>query len=641
MTKFNKLFQPGYMGKLQVKNRIIKAPMYTAFAARDGSVTPRLLNYYREMSLGGTGLVIVEYSYTDDKGSQSQVCQLGIYDRSLIPGLSNLARIIKDNGARAGIQLCHCGRRRRVGKPPIVAPSRLPMVLWGDRIVPDELTAEEIWEIVESFGNAAKYSEQAGFEMVEVHAAHGYLITEFLSPITNKRNDAYGGSLQDRMRFLLEIIDNIRSKVSRDFPLSVRINATDYLEGGITTEEAKVLSQELVKEGVDILHVSSGSMVTKSSVFPMYRPTAFNVPFAEEIKKVVDATIIVGGAITTPELAEEVLQKGQADFVTLARPIFADPWFAKKTEEGRPEDIAPCIRCNEGCLARGMALDRAVSCTVNFTAGYEGEYPIKPVDKAKKVAVVGGGPGGMEAARVAALRGHKVTLYEGQDKLGGYMLEASIPEFKKDIRRLIDYLSTQMTKLGVNVMLKTEATVEMIKEQGFDAVILATGSKPCIPDIRGLDKHSAVTAVDVLRGAQVANNVVVAGGGMVGCEVALYLAEQGKQVQIVEELAEVALDVEQETKKALFEGLAEHGVKSSPDSRLEEVIDGGVVIYKNGKKQQLKGDSIVVALGFEPRDNLIPEVKQLNIPVYTVGDCVAPRRIYDAIHEGFSTGYRI
>jgi len=641
VARYKKLFEPGYVGKLKVENRIVKAPMYTAFAAVDGSVTPRLLNYYREMSLGGTGLVIVEYSYTDDKGSQSQVCQLGIYNRGLIPGLSNLARIIKDNGARAGIQLCHCGRRRRVGKPPVVAPSRLPLLLWGDRIVPDELTSEQIWEIVESFGNAAKYAEQAGFDMAEVHAAHGYLITEFLSPITNKRNDAYGGSLQDRMRFLLEIIDNIRRKVSRDFPLSVRMNATDYLEGGITIEEAKVLAQELVKRGVEILHVSSGSMVTKSSVFPMLRPTCFNVPFSEEINKVVDATIIVGGAITTPELAEEVLQKGQADFITFARPIFADPWFAKKAEEGRPEDIAPCIRCNDGCLARGMALDRAVSCTVNFTAGYEGEYPIKSVDKAKKIAVVGGGPGGMEAARVAALRGHKVTLYEERDKLGGYLLEASAPEFKKDIRRLIAYLSTQMAKLGVNVILKTEATVKMIKEQGFDAVILATGSKPLIPDIVGVDKHPVVTAVDVLRGAQVANNVIVAGGGMVGCEVALYLAEQGKQVQIIEELADIALDVEQETKKALLEGLAKHGVKSSPGSRLEEVIDGGIVIYKDAKKQQLEGDSIVVALGFKPRNHLLPEIEQLNIPVYTVGDCVAPRRIYDAIHEGFSAGYRI
>ncbi len=640
MTKYTKLFEPGYMGKLKIKNRIVKAPMYTAYAAPDGSVTQRLMDYYREMTLGGTGLVMVEYSYTDNKSSQSQVCQLGVYDRSLIPGLSNLARIIKDNGAAAGLQLCHCGRRGRVGKR-VVAPSRLPMVLWGDRLIPDELTTEEIWEIVESTGNAAMYVEQAGFDMVEVHAAHGYLITEFLSAMTNKRNDAYGGSLQDRMRFLLEIIENIRKKVSRDFPLSVRINGSDYLEGGIDIEEAKVLSKELVKAGVDILHVSSGSMVSKSSVFPMFRPTGFNVPFAKEIRKVVDATIMVGGAITTPELAEDILQKGHADFITFARPILADPWFAKKAEEGRAEDIVPCIRCNEGCLARGMALNRAVSCTVNFTAGLESEYRITKTDKPKKVAVIGGGPGGLEAARVAALRGNKVTLYEQQAKLGGYLLEASIPEFKSDLRRLTAYFNTQMKKLGVKVNLKTEATAATIKRGDFDAVIVATGSQPCLPDIPGLRKYPVVTAVDVLRGAKVDNKVIVAGGGMVGSEIALYLAQQGKQVLIIEELPSIALDVEQETKKALLEGLAENGVKSSCNSRLEEVTKDGVIIYKDRKKQQIKGDTVVIALGFESRNGLVSEFEKLNIPVYTIGDCVKPRRVYDAMHEGFAAGYRV
>ncbi len=640
MSKYPKLFEPGKIGRLEVKNRIVKAPMYTAYAAVDGSVTQRLLDYYREMTLGGTGLVMVEYSYTDNKSSQSQVCQLGIYDRALIPGLSNLARAIKDNGAVAGIQLCHCGRRGRVGKR-VVAPSRLPMVLWGDRLVPDELTTEQIWEIVESFGNSAMYAEQAGFDMVEVHAGHGYLITEFLSAYTNKRNDAYGGSLQDRMRFLIEIVENIRKKVSRGFPLSVRFNATDYLQGGIDLEEAKVLARELVKAGTDILHVSSGSMVSKSSVFPMFRPTAFNVPFAAEIKKVVDATVFVGGAITTPEIAEDVLEKGCADFVTMARPILADPYFAQKAREGRAEDIVPCIRCNEGCLARGMALNRAVSCTVNFAAGLEAEYRITPAAAPKKVAVIGGGPGGMEAARVAALRGHKVTLYEKREMLGGNLIEASVPEFKADIRRLTAYLSVQMEKLGVKVNLNTAATPAMISRGGFEAVIVATGSQPLLPDIPGMKKYPALTALDVLRGARVGDSVVVAGGGMVGSEIALYLAQQGKQVQIIEELPAIALDVEQETKKALMEGIAEHGVKSSCNSRLEEVTKDGVVIYKDRRKQEIKADTVVIALGFEKQDNLLEKVKKLDIPVYAIGDCVGPRRIYDAMHEGFSAGYRL
>jgi len=647
MAEFKKLFEPGYIGKLRIKNRVVRAPFNTFFAARDGSVTPRLLNHFKEYAKGGSGLIIVEYAYIDQIASQAGLSQLGIYDDSFIPGLSTLARVIKDNGAKACMQFAHCGRQRFIAKYPMTAPSRVPWELLGD-IVPTELTIEEIKEIIKAFGNAARISEQAGFDMVEIHGAHGYLITQFLSPYTNTRGDMYGGSLQNRMRFPLEVADIVRRSVSPGFPVSMRFSGTDYMDKlgkpAITIEESKVFARELEKAGMDVLHVSGGIHEAFSyEAVPMHRPLCFQLHLAEAIKKEVQIPVIASGSITNPQLAEDILKKGQADFISLGRPMVADPWFANKAKEGRPEDIIPCIRCNEGCLVRGVFALRPISCSVNATVGFEGELDIEPAVKVKKVAVVGGGPGGMEAARVAALRGHEVTLYEARDRLGGYLIEASVPEFKKDLISLIDYLSTQVKKLGVKVVLGKEATVQMIKQQGFDAVILATGSTPLIPDIRGIDKKSVMTAIDVLRGKQVGQNVVVAGGSFIGCEIALFLAEAGKKVRIFRVREKDApWGIEGAEIQFIFEGFFKYGVELHQGLRLEEVIDGGAIfVDRYGKRSNFETDSVVLSLGFVARNDLLKGLEKANIEVYPVGDCVAPRMIYDAIHEGFFTSYRL
>jgi len=457
----------------------------------------------------------------------------------------------------------------------------------------------------------------------------------------------YGGNLQDRMRFPLEVVDSVRRSVSQDFPVGVRISGTDYMDKlgkpAITIEESKVFARELEKAGIDVIHVSGGNHETRSyECPPMYRPLALHRHLAEAIKKVIHIPVIASGSITNPQLAEDILEKGQGDFISMGRPLLADPCFANKAKEGMPEDITPCIRCNHGCLQWGSDLFRTVSCTVNATLGFEGELDIEPAVKTKKVAVIGGGPGGMEAARVAALRGHEVTLYEKRDRLGGYLIEASVPEFKKDLISLIDYLSTQVKKLGVKVILEKEATVQMIKQQGFDAVVLATGGTPLVPDIRGIDKKSVMTAVDVLRGEQVGQNVVVAGGGFVGCEVALFLAETGKRVQIIELLEDVALGMGEAEQQFIFEEFSKYRVKTNLGLRLEEVIDGGVIAAdRYGKRYNFEADSVVLALGLVARGDLLEGLEKANIAVYPVGDCVEPRKIYDAIHEGFFAGYRL
>lgn len=638
--KFKKLFEPGNIGRLRVKNRIIQAPMWTAFAARDGLVTTRLLNYYRERARGGVGLIIVEFASIDGKASVATRCQLGIYNESFIPGLSTLARVIKDNGAKAGIQICHCGRQRFLATYPMVAPSPVPWKALGG-IVPSELTIEEIEEIIEAFGNAARIAEKSGFDLVEIHGGHGYLINQFLSPYTNRRTDIYGGSLRNRMRFALEVVQRVREKVSHSFPVGMRISGSEYIENGVTIDESVVLAKELEEAGIDIIHVSGGNHEASSfEVAPEYRPLALHAHLAEAIKRAVHIPVVASGSITSPQLAEEILEKEQADFVSLARPLLADPYFAKKAEEGRSDDIVPCIRCRDGCLLRGVNASRAIGCTVNFSVGFEGEFDLEPARECKSIAVIGGGPAGMEAARVAASRGHKVTLYEQRDQLGGHLLEASVPVFKNDLKSLIRYFKTQLEKLNVKVVLKVKATDKIIKEQEFDAVVLAIGSIPLVPKIKGIDKRSVVTAVDVLNGRQVGQNVLVAGGGLVGCEVAWFLAEQGKKVCVIEAEEDIAPEMDIGHKQVIFEKFSQYKVQVLVGSRLEEVTDAGVIVVDRGdRRRNLEVDNVVLALGFEPRKN--PLSGDIGIPVYLIGDCVKPRKIYDAIHEGFLTGYKI
>jgi 2,4-dienoyl-CoA reductase-like NADH-dependent reductase (Old Yellow Enzyme family)/thioredoxin reductase len=632
---FPNLFEPGYIGNLKVKNRLIRAAMMTFMGALDGSVTERTIRHYRQLALGGVGLVIVEYSYVDRKSSKANHCQLSVADNEYISGLAWLAMTIKQNGAMAGLQLSHAGGQRYLMTPSKKVPSRS---LWEaiqgkGESAPEELTVEEIGEIVDAFGDAALRAKKACFDMVEVHGCHGYLITEFLSPLTNKRTDRYGGSFDNRMRLLIEIIQNIRKKVGSDYPLVVRLNGSEYLEGGITIEESIETARALEKNGVNAVHVSGGTHRNGDKlVVPMYWPQGYHVWATEEIKKAVGIPVIASGSVTTPDFAEEILKEGKADFVSLARPLVADPFFPKKAEQGRPEDIAPCIRCNMGCEGHP---EGALTCTVNISVGREEEFKIKEAIKPKRVAVIGGGPAGMEAARIAAMRGHEVTLFEKR-KLGGMLIEASIPEFKENIRSLIKYLSGQIEKLGVKVIYE-EAVAEVIKKSGVNAVIIAGGATPIVPDVPGIDKSIAVGALEVLNGARVGNEVLVIGGGLVGCETALFLAERKKKVTIVEMLDQILLEMNVAGPRLAFvERLNKQNVKIEINKKLEEIVDDGIIISdREGKKSKLRGDTVVLALGLKANTKLFNELVSLeDIDVYSVGDSGKPSNIYDAIHEG-------
>ena len=637
-TSFPKLSEPGRIGNIQLKNRVLKAPQHTGLANPDGSVTDRMIRYYKEVASGGSSMVIVEYAYIDNDASRASPCQLGVSSMDHIAGLSLLAQTIQANGAKAALQISHAGRQKFNFSRPIKAPSTVP---WEEMHFmgcppPDVLTFEEIHEIVKSFGVAAKRVQIADFDMVEIHACHGYLISNFLSPRTNKRTDWYGGSLENRLRFLIEVVEEIMCQVGPDYPVCVRLSGIDYEPDGTTIEETIELSKRLEAMGVAVIHMSGGNHhQTIHEVSPMGMSLAHNVWAAEAAKKELHIPVIASGSITTPDLAEEILEQGRGDFIALGRPLWADPYWPQKTMEGRPEDIRPCIRCNDGCLARGDHLAKTVSCSVNVAACREEEFKIRKAEHPKKVAVVGGGPAGMEAARVCALRGHSVTLYEKR-KLGGALLEAAVPEFKIDLRPLISYLTTQMDKLKIEVI-HEEATARGILEVGFDAVIAATGATLLIPEIPGIDSSTVTDALKVLGGnAKTGQKVAVIGAGLVGTEVGLFLAEQGKEVIFIEMLDTVMNGITFDEKQVYENRLKECKVSFHTGQRLESLSEKTMTLMNRyGARTEMTADTIVLASGFRPNRDLIDSLRaESKLQVFEVGDCVSPRKIFDAIHDG-------
>ena len=521
---FPRLFEPGRIADVALKNRIIKAPQHTGLANPDGSITERLLRYYKEVAQGGCAMVVVEYAWVDDLYSRASPCQLGISRMDHLPGLSLLCDTIKANGAAAGIQISHAGRQRFILEQPKAASDvPWPEITAMGCPIPIPMTLDEIREVVKAFGRAAKRAQMAGFDMVEIHACHGYLISNFLSPYSNKRGDLYGGSFENRIRILLEIVSEIKAQVGTDYPICCRLSGTDYEPDGYGIDETVELCKRLEALGVAAIHMSGGiHHTTIHEVSPMGMSLAHNVWAAEAAKKEISLPVIATGSITSPALAESILEEGKGDFIGLGRPLWADPQWPLKAREGRPEDIRPCIRCNDGCLARGDHIANTVRCTTNVALCREEEFAITPAEHPRRVAVVGGGPAGMEAARVCALKGHKVTLYEKRE-LGGALLEASIPDFKApDLKPLVAYLKTQVVKTGVEVIAK-EATLADLTGGAYDAVIVAAGATALgLEGIPGIDDPKVVSAAQVLHGeVTLGGRVAVIGGGIVGTEVGL------------------------------------------------------------------------------------------------------------------------
>jgi 2,4-dienoyl-CoA reductase-like NADH-dependent reductase (Old Yellow Enzyme family)/thioredoxin reductase len=622
------LFRPGRIGSLELKNRVIKSPQTTALANQDGTVTQRLVNHYKRLAEGGPGLIIVEYSYVDDDASKSIHAQLGISRREHIPGLGWLVDEVHAAGARIGIQLEHCGRQKFLGTQPIKTASDVSWDYvesqYGER--PQVLTEEEIHGVVTSFADAAERAWLARFDLVEVHAGHGYLLTNFLSPHTNKRTDRYGGSFENRARLTLEIVAAIRERVPRDFPLSVRLSVTDYEDDGIPIEETVQLAQLLQSAGVDVIHASGGHhALMEYEVSPWYMPRAVHRWGWEKIKPEVTIPVIGSGSLVSPQVAAEVLETG-ADFVSLGRAMLADPDWTRKAREGRLLDIVPCIRCNDGCLDRGLNAGRSTGCTVNPSMGEEYRFPVEPAAVRRRVAVAGGGPAGLRAAAVLADRGHEVTLYE-PGELGGALVPATRSPYKQDLAALRDHLVHQVRSRPVEVVAE-HADATTLADGGFDLVYVATGAVPrTLPGMQ--------LARDVTDPKDVVSPVVVVGGGMTGADTALWLADAGHEVTLAEAGEAILGNREVFTDAgALPKFLADKGVAILTGAEVTGLGDDGA---RTADGRLIPAATVLVAIGHDSDSGLASALREAapDLEVVTLGGAARNGRVFDALHGAF------
>jgi 2,4-dienoyl-CoA reductase-like NADH-dependent reductase (Old Yellow Enzyme family)/thioredoxin reductase len=573
---------------------------------------------------------------------------LELWDDKFIPGFEKLANAIHEHGAKLAPQLMHPGAESW-SKVETVGPSRVRSRV--TKKIPRELTVEEIEEIIEAFGQAARRAREAGCDGVEVHAAHAHmLVGAFMSPFRNKRFDAYGGSIEGRLKLPIEIIKRIKTRAGPDFPVILRISGDEIIPGGRTIQETQYIAPILAEAGSDAFEISRGVYPDRSwSIYPPTgTPLAWNAPYAAAVKEVVDVPVMVVGRINSPLVAEHILRTGKADMVSMGRALLADPELPKKAAEGMFEDIAPCIGCLTGCVGARRVGGNPMTCLINPAVGREKEMVLIATGKPKRVIVVGGGPAGLEAARVAALRGHHVTLFEKVPKLGGQLNLAAVPPFKQEICLTLKYLATQVGKAGVALEIGKEANPDLIRELKPDVVIIATGATPFIPDIPGARKEKVSTSWDVLAGnaAQRARNIVVIGGGMVGCEVADFLAERGdnivvgrRAVTIVTRQRDVALDMLPEPRQLLLERLREKDVRFITRATTKEILDDGVILDKDGEEVCISGiDSIILARGAKSLDELSGKIQDEVAEVYVIGDSKTPRRALEAIAEGAQVG---
>jgi len=636
-----KLFTPFRIGKMEVKNRIVMSPMGLNAAHPDGRIGDDEIDYFEERARGGAGLIIAGCQFLTEELAQGSL--EGYLDKTyVIPQLTNLCEAVQKYGTKICAQLsCGTGKNAfsNMLKDVPVSASPIPSMFNPDLLC-RALTVEEIHEIMKQFNFSAKLLKNAGFDAIEVHAHAGYLVDQFMSAVWNKRTDEYGGTPEKRMRFAIETVQSIRDAVGPDFPILFRIACKHHFEGGRTIEETVPMLKMLEDAGVDALDIDSGSYENIEYIFPpAYLGDACMEDVCEPARKAVSIPILNSGN-HTPETAVRLIESGNADFVMFGRPLIADPEIPEKLLKGKRKEVRPCIRCNDDCIGRIITRLTKISCSVNPIAGFEERIKDQKDEESKKVVVIGGGPGGMEAARSAAIAGHKVKLFEKDNSLGGQLKSAATPDFKSQLRELVEWYRHQMVIHNVDVHLNTEVTEDMPELDEADAIIVATGAVPLMPGIKGIENAVDIITAhenpDKLKGER----IVYCGGGLSACDSALEIAMEGKKAVIVEMLDEVAIDDHFINKAALIPMLKRYGVEIYTGHKVIEITSDGVkALTKDGKEVFIEGDTIVAAFGMKPNNTIAEKIaSKYHLKTRVIGDCKRIGKVGNAIREGFYAG---
>ncbi|MBW1988456.1 MAG: FAD-dependent oxidoreductase [Deltaproteobacteria bacterium] len=656
------LFSPVTINKLTVKNRIAY-PSLGLLYSYDGKLNDRYVNYYKERAEGGAGIVTVGPVGVDWIGSG--FLALSIADDSAVEPFSKLTQIMRDAGTSPFIQLFHAGRyshpilinnEQPLGPSPVYSPY--------SKTTPREMTKEDIRTVQKAFADAARRAKDAGFAGIEIIGSAGYLICQFLSPLTNQREDEYGGSFENRTRFAREVIEMCREAVGPDQALTIRMAGNDFVPGSNTEEDAPAIAKVYEAAGVDAINVTGGWHETRVPQLPMELPRGGLAFLALKVKKAVTVPVFASNRITSPDDAEKLLADGYADLVNLGRVLIADPEWPNKAKEGKADEIRPCVACSQGCTDQ-IFVGQPVFCVGNPRAGFEAERKIEAAGAPKKVLVAGAGPAGLEAAVTAAQRGHDVSLYEKSWDIGGQLWLAGAPPHKNEIWEFIRYYSAMLDKTGVKVHLNTEVTVDLVKEQAPDHVIVAEGAKPLVPPISGVDGPEVLNAWEVLsENPLLGRRVAIIGGGSVGLETALFVAHKGVltpevvhflmayeameperirrlmfegscEVTVFEMLDKVGKDVGKSTKWVLFDNLRRFGIKTKTNAKVLSIENGTLTWEKDGERESEAFDTVILASGSVPKQDLSSALEAAGIPCTRVGDCTSIGRINDAIHGGF------
>ncbi len=656
-SSFEALFRPGFIADLELRSRVLMAPMEKNLCTATGVVTQRYIDYLVERARNEVGLLRVEATYVDPVG-KGRPFQLGAHADHVLPELERMVDAVHDAGGLMSLELAHCGRQSssQISGFQPVAPSPVPCEASGGWM-PRELTVTEIGEIVERFASAAARIEKAGVDVVEIHGASGYLVNAFLSPYTNLREDSYGGSFENRMRFPLEVVAAIRGAVS--VPVTYRLDAEECVPGGLTREDTAPFAAELERAGIAMIDAASGTYeAILATQPPMEVPPGSLLDLGAAIKAAVDIPVATTGRLGALEVAEDAVARGVVDFVSIARGLHADPELLTKAKQGRIREARRCIACAE-CVAFLSEQETAAYCAINAAAIRESEFELKPAAAARRVLVVGAGPAGLEAARVAAMRGHEVSVYERDEKVGGRVRQGALAPGRNDFGESVRFLARELERLEVPVALATEVTADLIAELEPDVVLLATGAtKPEPRPIAGLERDHVTDAFSFLARVEAdpaapardaraeAAPVAVVGGNWVGCVVASILLDAGREVTLIEARDELAHDFSMQPAMPMMDLLAtDPNVSVHLETTLERIGDREIEIWSAGEDEtsSLPAAEVIVVPDLEPnpalRDQLV--AAGAGAEIHALGDCVYPRKLQDAILEAATVARRL